>query len=390
MDEHSRQAAGASRGGAWAAVTTMRQRIIRLASAVLVLGLAGAAGFHGWNWWKNARDRESTDNAYVRADITAVSPKVPGYVGAVLVDDNEIVDAGAVLVRIDDSDFRAQADRARAAVAQIDAATEHLERRKQFQLALIREADAAIRAAQADVDLTQRNLARATRLVAHGWTPERSHDLARADSQRAGAALARVEAAAAAARAQLAVIDSEAAQVAARRQEAEANFRLAEIALDNTVIRAPVSGVIGNKRVQPGEYIRPGAALMSVVPVEGVWVVANFKETQLARIRVGQTAIVAVDGYPDSEIRGTVDSLAPASGAAFSLLPPDNATGNFTKIVQRVPVKIRLAPNHPLSGRLVPGLSVEVDVDLRSGDGSAPLLQSGLMGTLAATFRAGG
>ncbi len=363
---------------------------MRLASAGIVLGLACAGGFQGWNWWATARDRESTDNAYVRADITAVGPKVSGYVAAVLVDDNEIVDAGAILVRIDDSDFRAQADRARAAVAQIEAAAEHLERRKQLQLALIREADAAVRAAHADMDLTQRNLARATKLVANGWTPERSHDIATADSQRAGATLARVEAAAAAARAQLAVIESEVAQVAARRQEADASLRLASIALDDTVIRAPVSGVIGNKRVRPGEYIRPGAVLMSVVPVEAVWVVANFKETQLARIRVGQIANVAVDGYPDVAIRGIVDSLAPASGAAFSLLPPDNATGNFTKIVQRVPVKIRLAPNHPLSGRLVPGLSVDVAVDLRSRGGAAPILQSGLMDTLAATFREGG
>jgi membrane fusion protein (multidrug efflux system) len=364
-------------------------RLMRLATGGLVLGLVCVGSLYGWRWWESARDREATDNAYVRGDITAVGPKVAGYVSAVLVDDNQIVEAGSILVRIDDSDFRAQSDRARAAVAQTEAAAEHLERRKQFQLALIREADAAVRAARADVELTQRNLARATRLVAQGWTPERSHDVATADSQRAGAALARVEAAAAAARAQLAVIESEVAQVAARRQEAEATLRLAEIALDDTVIRAPVSGVIGNKRVQPGEYIRPGAALMSVVPVEGVWVVANFKETQLARMRVGQTASVAVDGYPDIEIRGIVDSLAPASGAAFSLLPPDNATGNFTKIVQRVPVKIRLAPGHPLAGRLVPGLSVEVAIDLRTGDDTASISQGNLMGTLAATFRDG-
>lgn len=367
----------------------MQNRLIRLATAGLVLALACVGDFYGWGWWTAARDRESTDNAYVPGDITAVGPKVAGYVAAVHVGDNQIVDAGTVLVRIDDSDFRAQVDRARAAVAQAEAAAENLERRKQLQLALIREADAAVRAAHADVDLTQRNLARATKLVAQGWTPELSHDVATADSHRAGAALARVEAAAAAARAQLAVIESEAAQVTARRQETEASLRLAEIALADTVIRAPVSGVIGNKRVQPGEYIRPGAALMSVVPVEGVWVVANFKETQLARMRVGQMANVAVDGNPDVELRGIVDSLALASGAVFSLLPPDNATGHFTKIVQRVPVKIRLAPDHPLAGRLVPGLSVEVVVDLRSSDGSAPIVQSGLMGTLAATFRDG-
>ena len=299
----------------------MQNRLRRLAAAGLVLGLASVGGLYGWGWWTTARDRESTDNAYVRGDITAVGPKVAGYVAAVLVGDNQIVDAGTVLVRIDDSDFRAQVDRARAVVAQVEAATEHLERRKQFQLALISEADAAVRAARADVDLTQRNLARATKLVAQGWTPERGHDVATADSQRAGATLARVEAAAAAARAQLAVIESEAMQVAARRQEAAASLRLTKIALDDTVIRAPVSGVIGNERVQPGEYIRPGAALMSVVPVEGVWVVANFTETQLARMRVGQLANVAVDGYPDVErakpttVRPSLSSESPSAGS---------------------------------------------------------------------------
>src|SRR3546814_559939 len=226
----------------------MRSRLRRLAVAGLVLALACVVGIYGWGWWTTARDRESTDNAYVRGDVTAVGPKVAGYVADVPVDDNQIVEAGTVLVRIDDSDFRAQVDRARAAVAQSDAAAEHLERRKQLQLALIREADAAVLSARADVDLAQRNLARATKLLSQGWTPERSHDVATADSHRAAAALARVEAAAAAARAQFAVIESEAAQVAARRQEVEASLRLAEIALGDTVIRAPVSGVIGNTR----------------------------------------------------------------------------------------------------------------------------------------------
>ena len=345
----------------------MRNRLLRLATAGLVLALASVGGIYGWDWWTSARDREFTDNAYVRGDITAIGPKVAGYVAAVLVEDNQIVSAGAVIVRIDDTDFHAQVDRARAVVAQSAAVAEHLDRRKQLQLALIREADAAVGAAHADVDLTQRNLERATKLLAQGWTPERGHDVATADSHRARATLARVEAAAAAARAQLFVIESEAAQVAARRQEAEADLRLAENALADTVIRAPVSGVVGNKRVQPGEYIRPGAALMSVVPVEGVWVVANFKETQLARMRVGQSANVAVDGYPDVRIRGIVDSLAPASGAAFSLLPPDNATGNFTKVVQRIPVKITLDPGHPLDGQLRPGMSVIATIRTDTG-----------------------
>lgn len=353
-----------------------------------ILATTGAASWGGWSWWDTSRHRETTDNAYVRGDITAIGAKVPGYIAAVLVEDNQIIELGTVIARIDESDYRAQVDRARAALNQAEAAAEHLERRRQLQLSLIREADAAVRAAQADADLTQRNLARSARLVTQGWTPERNHDVATADSKRASAAVARVEAAAAATRAQLAVIESEAGQITARRKEGEANLRLADIALADTVIRAPVSGVVGNKRVQPGEYVKPGAMLMSVVPVEDVWVVANFKETQVARMRVGQLARVTVDGYDGVEIEGAIDSLAPASGAAFSLLPPDNATGNFTKVVQRVPVKIRLKGDHPLVGRLVPGLSVAAAVDLRSNTG-LPIARSGYAGTLAATFRGG-
>ena len=154
----------------------------------------------------------------------------------------------------------------------------------------------------------------------------------------------------------------EANQIAARRKEAEASLRLAEIALADTVIRAPVAGIVGNKRLQSGEYVRPGAMLMSIVPVDDVWVVANFKETQLARMQVGQAARIVVDGYGGVEIKGIVDSLAPASGAAFSLLPPDNATGNFTKIVQRVPVKIDMVE---MPKPLTPGMMVEVEIDVR-------------------------
>ncbi len=345
----------------------MNRIVKRILASTIVAASLGGAGAYGYSWWQDGRFTAATDNAYVRGDITAVGPKVPGYVAAVLVDDNRMVQAGDILLRIDDADFRAQVDRANAAVAQANAAAENLERRKELQVALINQADAATDAAEADLQLAQRNLERSEHLTPQGWTTKRDHDVATANAQRAKADLVRARAAAVAAREQLAVIESETSQIAARRQEAEAAVRLAEIALADTVIRSPVAGVVGNKRVQPGEYIRPGSMLMSVVPVEGVWVVANFKETQVERMRVGQTAQVTVDGYSDVALTGTIDSLAPASGSAFSLLPPDNATGNFTKVVQRVPVKIRLEPGHPLVGRLVPGLSVQANVDLRTG-----------------------
>jgi membrane fusion protein (multidrug efflux system) len=327
-------------------------------------GRTGA--YFGGTWWKTQGKREWTDNAYVRAEITAISPKIAGYIKEVLVDDNQIVEAGAILLRIDEDDHLAQRDRAAAAVAQTEAAAQNLSRRKSLQQANIGEAEAMIDVARADLELSRRELARATRLVGQGWTAQRNHDTAMAKAQSARATLVRAEAAAAAARAQLGVLESESPQIMARLAEARANLQLAEIALSETVVRAPVSGVVGNRRARAGEYVKPGSLLLSVVPLDGVWVVANFKETQLARIAPGQLAEIRVDGYSSTPIEGHVDSLAPASGAAFSLLPPDNATGNFIKVVQRVPVKIRLKPGHALYGRLVPGLSVDVSVNVAS------------------------
>lgn len=359
----------------------------RAGLAIIVLAALGYGGAKGLEWWHTGWVQESTDNAYVRGDLTSIGAKVAGYVAALQIHDNQIVSAGDVLVRIDDEDFRAQVDRARAAVASAHAAAAHLQERKRLQEAVINEAEAAIVAARADVDLTRRNLSRTARLASDGWAPERSQDAATADAKRASAALVRTQAAAAAARQQLAVIEAEAAQIKAREQDAEASLRLAEIALADTVIRAPIGGVVGNRQVELGEYVRPGMPLLNIVPVEDVWVVANFKETQIAQMRVGQAARVTIDSYPGIVIAGTVDSLAPGSGAAFSLLPPDNATGNFTKIVQRVPVKIRLARDHSLVGRLVPGLSAEVTVDLQSTADALRLASGNLPSTLAATFR---
>lgn len=344
----------------------MRPAARRSIGVVLSASLLALAGGYGWFWWEAARTSEATDNAYVQGDITAISPKVAGYVAEVLVADNQVVAAGTVLVRIAGEDYVAQKDRARAAVAQAEALLVNLDRRKHLQLATISEAEASVDLARADVKLTRRDLGRSSRLLDKGWTPQRSHDAATADAERARASLARAEAAMIAAREQTSVIDTEIGQAHARLDGARAEFRLAEIALAETVIRAPVAGVVGNRRIRTGEYVRPGSVLLSVIPVKGVWVVANFKETQVARLGVGQSARIIVDGYSDVTIAGTVDSLAPASGAAFSLLPPDNATGNFIRIVQRVPVKIRLAPDHPLLGRLVPGMSVDVTVDTRS------------------------
>ena len=337
-------------------------RGVAVSAAVAITVLSASGAFY---WWTHSGGYEETDNAYVHGDITAIGPKVSGYVTSLLVDDNQLVRAGDVLARIDDVDYRAHVDRARAAVALTAAAENNLVKRKSHQLAIIASAESNVRSAEADVNLTTRDLDRSDRLTSSGWVSKSNNDVAEAAAQRAEAALASAKASATAAHLQLSVIESEAAQINAQRQDAEANLKLAEISLSETVIRAPVSGIVGNRRLRLGEYVRPGAVLMSVVPVNGVWVVANFKETQLEKMSVGQKVDIRIDGYPHVKIEGSVDSLAPGSGAAFSLLPPDNATGNFVKIVQRVPVKIALSPDHPLVGRLVPGLSAGVAVDVR-------------------------
>lgn len=339
----------------------MGKRSITIGASAFALTIAG--GF-GWAWWEDAHSRETTDNAYVQGDITAIAPKVSGYVAEVLVHDNQSVASGTVLIRIADEDFRAQRDRASAAVAQVEAAIENLARRKVLQRAVVREAEASSQMAQADLELAEREFGRTSRLVTTGATSVRVHDSAIADQSKARAALTRSQAATTAARDQTAVLESESGQLAARLAEARAGLALADIALSETVIRAPVAGVVGNRRVRVGEFVRPGGSLLSIVPVESVWVVANFKETQISRMRVGQPAEIKVDGYPNATVLGTIDSLSPGSGAAFSLIPPDNATGNFVRVVQRVPVKIRLDRENALLGRLVPGMSVDVTVDL--------------------------
>ena len=344
--------------------TTLTLRaIVAAASVAAALG----AGHYAWSWWRTARDRQSTEDAYVRGDLTTVGPQVAGYVSSLLVRDNERVGAGQVLLTIDDRDYRARADHARAAVAQARADAAQLARRETLQLAVIREADAAVAQARVERDFARRDLERSSRLLTDGFIAPSRHDAARTGAERASAALARADAAAGAARDQLAVIRSESAQIAAREAQAKAGLRLAQIALDNTIVRAPISGVVGNRRVEAGEYVRPGSALLAIVPLDGVWVEANFKETQLTRMAPGQRVRVTVDSFPGTLLRGTVDSLSPGSGAAFSLLPPDNATGNFVRVVQRVPVKIRLDVRNALLGRLVPGLSAHVTVDVARG-----------------------
>jgi membrane fusion protein, multidrug efflux system len=343
----------------------------RLAVPLLLAALLAAAGWGGWRWWTELRFLESTDNAYVQADLTVVSPRVEGYAAAVEVADNQHVRRGDVLVRLDDRDHRARLDEAEAALRARAAAVAIVASRLRLQAALAREAEARLASARADAARAHADLERYARLVERKNASAQTLDAARAEAERTRALVAAAEAALDAARDQALVLEAEREGAEAERGVAAAARELARLALDDTAVRAPADGVVGNKAVQPGDYLKVGRQLMVLVPLDRTYVEANFKETQLGGLRVGDRVRVEVDAYPGVALQGTVESLAPASGSTFSLLPPENATGNFTKIVQRVPVRVGLPPDNPLAGRLRPGLSVVVTVDRQGGEGGA-------------------
>jgi membrane fusion protein (multidrug efflux system) len=342
----------------------MAQRKKKMIGFALCLSaLVVAAG--GWAW-ASSSGTTATDNAYVRGDVTSLAPKVGGYVTAVEVKDNQAVHAGDILFRIDDRDYRARLAQAAANLEAAKARLTNVDAETQLQHALIRQAEAQKRSAEADLDLAAKASDRRHELI-------QSRTVSQAQVDESDAALAKAKAGVAAAGATVEAQKKHMTVLAAQREaavagvaQAQAARDLAQIDLDDTVVRAPVDGVVGNRQVRVGRLVAPGASLLDIVPVNDVWVVANFKETQIGHIRPGQRVHITVDAYPAETFDGEVDSFAPGSGAAFSLLPADNATGNFVRVVQRVPVKIRLIGN-PLPGRLVPGLSARVEVDGGSG-----------------------
>jgi membrane fusion protein (multidrug efflux system) len=360
----------------------MRKPIIVVAAMAAI----AAAGYFGYRWWTVDRFFETTDNAYVRSDTTTLSPQVEGAVTAVLVTDNQMVKAGDPLVRIDDRDYRAQLAQAKAELSAQQATLASIEQQLALQDSMIAQAKSSVDQAAASLTQTANDLERARRLWETRNGSQQAFETADTEHKRADAALVSAQAALTNQQGQTAILQASQRQAQAQIEKLTAAVDLAQISLDRTVIHAPVDGVVGNKGVEVGQYVRPGTQLLSVVPLPKVYVVANFKETQLAEMRVGQTVTLSVDAFPGQRLTGKVESFAPASGAEFSLLPPENATGNFTKIVQRVPVRIAVPADNQLSGLLRPGLSVGVAVDTRE-EGTGPLLASGIFGAaMAAEF----
>jgi membrane fusion protein (multidrug efflux system) len=314
---------------------------------------------------------ESTDDAYVGGDITVIAPKIAGFIEQVAVTDNQKVAAGQLLVKIDDRDYEAALTRAEAAAEAQRATLANLEATRHLQLALITQAHAGINAADAEVSRTRDDEARFRELSAHSAASVQVFQKAEADYKEALAQAQKSRAAAEAAERQLEVIDTQKRQTEAALAEAAAGVDLARLNLSYTELRAPIAGVVGNRSARQGAYASIGTQLVSIVPAQGLWIDANFKESQLARMQPGLRVTVKADVLPGHEFVGHVASLAPATGAEFSVLPAENATGNFTKIVQRVPVRVLLDGDASTLGRLRPGLSVTVAVDERPATADA-------------------
>ena len=365
--------------------TDRRSRLLRrlwrpLAGLAAVIGIGVTASW----WFTEGRYIESTDNAYVQGDIAVLSPRIEGDVAAIKVADNQRVRVGDPLIVLDPTDWRSRLAQATAAAAEAAAAVETAQRQVGQQQATIEAAQAAIVQAQAEQARATADATRSGSLVVGGWASRQANDQAIADSRKANAAVAAAQAQKAAAEQQLAVLGAQVVQAKARQQNAAAAAQLAENNLAYTVIRAPFDGIAGNRAAELGQHVTPASQLIAVAPLrEQLYVVANFKETQLRRMEPGMKVRLVPDIDPGAAVDGRVDSLAPATGALFSLLPPENATGNFTKVVQRVPVKLVVDPAQATHAQwLRAGLSVTAEVDTRGPDAQ----RLGLFGTAAATL----
>ena len=340
----------------------MRAIILKSVGAVVLLGLL----IGGLYWFFTARFIESTTNAYVEADIAVIAPRVGGYVSAVQVDDNQGVRVGDILATIDDTDYRAKSARALAEVQRSSMEIGSSAADTESQRQLVHEAEAALAAAEAETRRATADLARYRELDERRWISRQLFEVKVAEAASRKAEAERARATLGSERAKLAGILQDAGAATATKAAARAEMDASRYDLGNTVLRAPIDGVVGNRSVRIGQFAQPGRQLMVIVPIDKSYVVANFKETQIARMKPGQPVTITIDAYPDVEVRGRIDSLSPASGSRFSLLPPENATGNFTKIVQRIPVKVVVERPLPEGVRLVPGMSVVAKIDIRA------------------------
>ncbi|WP_249138232.1 HlyD family secretion protein [Phenylobacterium montanum] len=353
-----------------------------LAGGVVALALLIGGGL----WWADRQKYESTDNAFVEADTAPVSSLIADHVAEVLVTDNQPVTPGQVLVRLDPTDFQDRVAQAKANLAAAEAAVKSVDDKAALETSMIAERAAGVTSAEAGARTADLDMKRYGRLAEQGFVSDQGLQSARSQAQQTAANVAQAKASLEAEQRSAQSLASAKAQNLAQVQAARAALQQAETDLDRTVIRAPIQGVVGARSVRAGQYVQPGVTLLAVVPLGKTYVVANFKETQVARMRVGQPVQIRADAF-DQPIRGRIDSFAPATGQEFALIPVENAVGNFTKITQRVPVKIAVEPGTRLASGLRPGLSVVVKVDVTGRTGAsfadlgAPQVQVARQGT---------
>jgi membrane fusion protein (multidrug efflux system) len=338
---------------------------------VAIAALLGA-GWFGYDYLTAGRFMVGTDDAYVRAYNTTLGAKVSGYVSEFLVEDNVKVNAGDVIARIDDGDYRLAVDSARDKIATQEATIERFDRQIDAQRANVEQARAQLVSAQAAQKRMQLEFERQQALAGREYASKQTLEQTIANRDQSNAAVASAQAALDSAIANVDVLQAQQKEAARMLDELKTALAKAERDLSFTEIRAPVDGVVGNRAAQVGDFVQTGQRIAALVPLSDVFIDANFKETQLARLQPGQPVSIKIDALPGESVDGVVASVSPASGAVFSLLPPDNATGNFTKIVQRLPVRIKVPANVAGRGALRPGMSVVVAVDTKPGAAASP------------------
>ena len=337
----------------------------RLALAFAMVALLGGAAWYGNDWWSNGRFVESTDDAYVGGNITALAPHVSGFIEQVLVTDNQRVHAGQIVIRLDKRDFQTALDHANATVSARQASLDGLRAQSVLQQSTIRQLEAETVTKAAQMTFAELDASRYANLAQTAAGSRQDAQRSASLQQQARSAVIAAAAALEASRQQLNVLDAQIAEATANLAQSKSDLETARLNLGYTEIRAPIDGYVGNRAAQVGAYVVSGAYLLSVIPTDGLWVDANFKEDQLSRMKDGDVATITADALPGHEFHGHVASLAPGTGAVFSIIPAENATGNFTKIVQRVPVRVVLDGDGAELGMLRPGLSVTADVDER-------------------------
>lgn len=339
----------------------LKRRLYIFFTIALLIALAFFA-----QWFFKGRFYETTDNAYVQGEITRISSQLGARVDEVLVQDNQHVEKGQLLIKLDAADFHLAVDRAKAMLDTREAERIQAQSKLTQQGSMIASAQAQVAASQATFGRTQIDLQRAETLRKPGYVSEERVTNLTADSHIAGSQVTKAQADVQGQRQQVVALSAETRRLDAQIANARTDLAQAELNLQRSEIRAPLSGMIGQRGARNGQYVQVGAYLLSIVPDEDIWIQANFKETQIGHMVPGQAAELIFDAYPDTPVDARVESLFAASGAQFSLLPPDNATGNFTKVVQRIPVKLTFAADNPLHSKIRPGMSVTIKVNIKA------------------------